>query len=92
MPSLHFGSLVFIAVCTVVYSPHALLRVLAPLWPVMMGWTVIATANHFVVDMVVGVVVVRCAYYLNWVMVMLVLVERVLFRLIRLEKPRCRPG
>jgi hypothetical protein len=88
MPSLHFGNSVFIACCTVGYSPHAFLRVIAPLWPVMMGWTVIATANHFVLDMVVGVVVVCSAYYLNWVMVMLVPVERVLFRFIRLEKPR----
>lgn len=88
MPSLHFGNSMFIAVCTVVYSPHAFLRVMAPLWPVLMGWTVLATANHFVVDMVVGVVVVGCAYYLNWALVMLVPGERMLFRLIRLEKPR----
>jgi hypothetical protein len=88
MPSLHFGNSVFIAVCVVVYSPHAFLRVIAPLWPVMMGWTVIATANHFVLDLVVGVVVVGSAYYLNWAMLTLLPVERVLFRLISLEKPR----
>lgn len=88
MPSLHLGNSVFIAVCVVVYSPHAFLRVLAPLWPVIMGWTVIATANHFVLDIVVGVVVAGSAYYLNGVMLMLVPVERVLFRLIRLAKPR----
>jgi hypothetical protein len=88
MPSLHFGNSVFIASCVVGYSPHAFLRVMAVLWPVMMGWTVIATANHFVLDMVVGVVVVGSAYYVNWVMLMLLPVERVLFRLVRLEKPR----
>ncbi|KAJ5381091.1 uncharacterized protein N7496_003519, partial [Penicillium cataractarum] len=88
MPSLHFGNSVFIAFCLGVYSPHVFLRVVAMLWPVLMGWTVIATANHFVLDMVVGVVVVGCAYWFNWVMLMLLPVERVLFRLIRLEKPR----
>lgn len=88
MPSLHFGNSVFLAFCVVVYSPHAFLRVVAPLWPVMMGWTVIATANHFVLDMAVGVVVVACAYRLNRIMLILLPVERVLFRWIRLEKPR----
>ncbi|KAF3395711.1 hypothetical protein F1880_007310 [Penicillium rolfsii] len=88
MPSLHFGSSVFFAVCMIVFSPHALLRVLAPVWPVMMGWTVIATANHFVLDMIVGVVVVGSASYLNRATLVFLRVERGLFRLIRLEKPR----
>jgi hypothetical protein len=88
MPSLHFGNSAFLAFCLVVYSPHGFLRVVAPLWPVVMGVTVVATANHFVLDMVVGVVVIASAYYLNRVLLVLLPVERVLFRLIGLEKPR----
>jgi membrane-associated phospholipid phosphatase len=92
MPSLHFGNSVFIAICLVVFSPHMFLRVVAMLWPILMGWTVIATANHFVLDMVVGVVVVLVAYWFNRVMLIALPVERVLFRLMRLEKPRQGSG
>ncbi|OOQ83900.1 integral membrane protein [Penicillium brasilianum] len=92
MPSLHFGNSVFVAFCLVVFSPHVFLRVVAMLWPILMGWTVIATANHFVLDMVVGVVVVLVAYWLNRVMLIPLPVERALFRLMRLEKPRQRSG
>lgn len=88
MPSLHFGNSAFLAFCLVVYSPHGFLRVVALFWPVVMGVTVIATANHFVLDMVVGVAVIASAYYLNRVLLVLLPIERVLFRLIGLEKPR----
>jgi hypothetical protein len=87
MPSLHFGNSVLIAFCMLKYSPHVLLRVLAPLWPMIMGLTVVATANHFVLDTVIGVAVIAAAYSLNRMMLVLLPLERVLFRAIRLEKP-----
>jgi len=86
MPSLHFGNSVLIAFCLLKYSPHVLLRVVAPLWPMVMGLTVVATANHFILDAVVGVVVIATAYRLNRVMLVLLPLERVLFRAARLEK------
>ncbi|KAI2794236.1 hypothetical protein POX_a00827 [Penicillium oxalicum] len=88
MPSLHFGASVFLACCTVAFSPHTMLRLIAPVWPMMMGLTVVATANHFVLDMVVGVAVVASAYGLNRVMLVLLPVEKVFLRCLRLEKPR----
>ncbi|KAJ5176504.1 uncharacterized protein N7482_002381 [Penicillium canariense] len=88
MPSLHFGNSVLIAFCLVAYSPYSILRVIAPLWPVVTGWTVVATANHFILDMVVGVAVIVSAYRFNGAMLVLLPLERVLCRLIRLEKPR----
>lgn len=45
------------AVCLARFSPHMVMRVLAPLWPVAMFVTVVATANHFVLDIVVGAII-----------------------------------
>lgn len=87
MPSLHFGNSVLIAFCMLKYSPHVLLRVLAPVWPMIMGLTVVATANHFILDAVIGVAVIAAAYSLNRTMLVLLPLQRVLFRAIRLEKP-----
>ncbi|KAH8125689.1 hypothetical protein FP744_10002486 [Trichoderma asperellum] len=57
MPSLHFGTALLFGVCLARFSPHAVVRVLAPLWPAVMFVTVVATANHFVLDLVVGAMV-----------------------------------
>ncbi|KAL6864554.1 PAP2 superfamily domain-containing protein [Trichoderma novae-zelandiae] len=57
MPSLHFGTSVLFAVCLARFSPHVPVRVLAPLWPLVMFVTVVATANHFVLDLVAGAAV-----------------------------------
>ncbi|KAG2414570.1 hypothetical protein HFD88_003761 [Aspergillus terreus] len=87
MPSLHFGNSVFIAFCLLRFSPHWYLRVIAPIWPVLMGFTILATANHFILDAVVGACVTFTAYRFNRAMLVLLPVERVLFRLLRIEKP-----
>lgn len=70
------------------FSPHRFLRKIAPVWPVMMGLTIVATANHYILDAVVGTGVIALAYHFNWVMLILLPVERVLFRIVRLEKPK----
>lgn len=57
MPSLHFGTSLLFAVCLARFSPHTIVRCLAPLWPAAMFVTVVATANHFVLDVVVGAMV-----------------------------------
>lgn len=88
MPSLHFGNSVLIAFCLLRYSPHLFLRIIAVLWPIMMGLTVVATANHFILDGIVGTAVIATAFYFNRAMLVLLPIERGLFRLLRLEKPR----
>ena len=88
MPSLHFGNSAFIAFCLTNLSPHRFLRAIAPLWPVMMGLTIVATANHYILDAVIGACVIATAYHFNGVMLLLLPVERVLFRIVRLEKPK----
>ncbi|KAL5335792.1 PAP2 superfamily-domain-containing protein [Aspergillus crustosus] len=87
MPSLHFGNSMFIALCLVRFSPQWYLRLVAPLWPMLMALTIVATANHFVFDAVIGAGVVLLAWRFNGVMLVLEPVERVLFRALRLEKP-----
>ena len=88
MPSLHFGNSALIAFCLASFSPHRFLRTIAPLWPVMMGLTIVATANHYILDAVVGTCVIAVAYQFNHVMLFLLPVERVLLRLLRFEKPK----
>ncbi|KAL1969118.1 hypothetical protein VTN77DRAFT_372 [Rasamsonia byssochlamydoides] len=87
MPSLHFANSLFVGYCFYKFSPHAILRSLAPLWPVMMGLSIIATANHYVLDLIVGVGVLCTAYRFNRAILVLLPVEEFLFRLTRLEKP-----
>ncbi|KAJ5223057.1 uncharacterized protein N7469_009297 [Penicillium citrinum] len=85
MPSLHFGNSVLIALCLGRFSPHMVLSCVVLVWPILMGVTVVATANHFVLDMVVGVIVIAVAYWLNRGMLTLKPLESMLFRFCRLE-------
>lgn len=62
MPSLHFGTALFFAVCLFRFAPHRLVRWLGLLWPAAMLVTIVATANHFVMDAVVG----ACIPALGW--------------------------
>lgn len=87
MPSLHFANSLFIGFCLLRFSPHVILRCIAPLWPMMMGLTIVATANHYILDAIVGSCVLVIAYRANRIMLLLLPLENFLFRLIRLEKP-----
>lgn len=72
MPSLHFGTSLFLAVCIMRFSPHRFLRVLAPLWPAGMLLTIVATANHFLADAAVGAVIPYLGWRYNHVLLRLV--------------------
>lgn len=61
MPSLHFGWNLLLGFILYQASTHIALRVLAVVMPVAMALAVVATANHFVLDVVVGAVVVLLA-------------------------------
>ncbi|OMP81721.1 hypothetical protein BK809_0002715, partial [Diplodia seriata] len=71
MPSLHFGTALFLAACLARFAPHGWLRCVAWLWPVAMGVTVLATANHWVADMLGGVAVTVLGWAGNRVWVLL---------------------
>ncbi|GAD99692.1 integral membrane protein [Paecilomyces variotii No. 5] len=87
MPSLHFGNSLFVAFCLCRFSPHLILRLIAPLWPTAMLLTVVATANHFLLDAFVGACVLAAAWRWNRVILILLPIEDFLFRVLRLDKP-----
>lgn len=57
-PSLHFGWNVVVGVVLFLTTTHVLVRLFAILGPLAMGFAVVATANHFVLDVVGGLCVV----------------------------------
>lgn len=87
MPSLHFGMAGFVAYCLMRYSPHRYLQAFAPLWPTVMLCTILATANHFLLDAVVGAFVPVVAWRINSMFLLFRPVEEWLFWLARTMKP-----
>ena len=64
VPSFHFG---WIAVCTAAVwanTRNKWLWILAFLMSALMGWAIIATANHLIVDMVIGLIVLVGSWYI----------------------------
>lgn len=57
-PSLHFGWNVVVGIVLVLVATHVAVRVFAVVAPLAMSLAVVATANHFVLDVVGGLVVV----------------------------------
>jgi len=58
MPSLHVGWDLLVGLAIFAATTNIALRVLACLMPLAMAYAVVATANHFVLDVVAGVVLV----------------------------------
>jgi hypothetical protein len=58
MPSLHFGWDLLVGVALFLSTSILAVRILALLMPTLMGFSVIATANHWVLDVIVGLLVV----------------------------------
>ncbi|KAG9256189.1 PAP2 superfamily-domain-containing protein [Emericellopsis atlantica] len=79
MPSLHFGTALFFAVSLYRFAPHAVVRVLAPLWPAMMLLTIVTTANHFLMDAMVGACVPLVGWRLEWMVGELAVVQNWVF-------------
>jgi len=57
-PSLHFGWNVVVGFVLVLVATQGAVRLFAVVGPLAMGFAVVATANHFVLDVVGGLVVV----------------------------------
>jgi membrane-associated phospholipid phosphatase len=58
MPSLHFGWNLLVGIVLFTAFGCLAIRIFALTMPIAMAFAVVATANHFVLDVVVGVVVV----------------------------------
>ncbi|KAF9870208.1 integral membrane protein [Colletotrichum karsti] len=71
MPSLHCGTALFLAWSICRFSPHRPLRLIAPLWPMAMFITIVATANHFILDAMVGAMVPVLGWRYNHVLLVL---------------------
>ena len=57
LPSLHFGWDLLVGLTLARFHPRTPVRVLGALMPVAMGLAVIATANHYMIDVIVGGIV-----------------------------------
>ncbi|KAI9163107.1 hypothetical protein HJFPF1_04705 [Paramyrothecium foliicola] len=79
MPSLHFGTALFLAVCLCRFSPHRWLRMVAPLWPAAMLFTILSTGNHFITDALVGSMVPLIGWRYNHVVLVFKPIEDWLF-------------
>lgn len=88
MPSEHFGMASLISYSLTRYSPHTWLRIIAPLWSLVMLFTIVATANHYLLDAFVGGLVTVLAFWGNRAMLVLRPVEEWVFWVVRTEKPR----
>lgn len=61
MPSLHMGWDLLMGIAIVVCARRLWVKGLGALLPLFMAWAVVATANHYVLDAVVGAVLVLVA-------------------------------
>jgi membrane-associated phospholipid phosphatase len=57
VPSLHFGWDLLVGLTLARFHPRTVVRVFGALMPVAMGFAVVATANHYVFDVIVGGIV-----------------------------------
>lgn len=65
IPSFHFG---WIAMCSAIiwaYTPSRSLRALGIFLSAIMSWAIIASANHFWIDMALGGLIVALAWYVS---------------------------
>lgn len=87
MPSLHFGTSVLIGWSLSRWAPHKILRLLGPVWPALMLFTVVATANHFLLDCIAGAAVVGIGWRMQRVLLLLLPLEQAVFWLTGVERP-----
>lgn len=64
MPSFHAGWNLLVGIVVFQATTHWLLRTFAVLMPAAMAFAVIATANHFIVDVLAGVTIVLVSLWL----------------------------
>ena len=89
MPSLHFGTAGFISLCLWRFAPpsHKAIHILAPLYPLAMLTTIMATANHFLLDALVGAMIPVMAWHLHLSMTILRPLEEAAGMICGIERP-----
>jgi hypothetical protein len=66
VPSLHFGWVMLAGIAIWQNSRNPLFRAFAVILPAAMFWSIVVTANHFILDMVVGAAIVLVALFISW--------------------------
>lgn len=66
VPSMHMGYALMIGVVTALLVKSTLLRCLALTYPVLVFITIVATANHYIVDAAAGGAVMMGAFFVTW--------------------------
>jgi hypothetical protein len=66
MPSLHAGWDLLVGLAIIAATGSVALRVVGVLMPVLMVWAVVATANHFVLDVVAGIGLALIGHGVAW--------------------------
>ncbi|KAH9026626.1 PAP2 superfamily-domain-containing protein [Lactarius pseudohatsudake] len=98
MPSLHFGYSLIVGVALCAHPPTTTqhhprrahphhLRALFLLYPALILLAIVATANHYLLDALAGLVVVALARYANAALVPLLALENAVLRLLHIHKP-----
>lgn len=70
-----------------IYSPHRILRILGPMYPVLILLVIMATANHYLLDAVGGAIVSTAAHRFNAVLLNLRPIEEWGFWLCGTDRP-----
>jgi len=69
MPSLHMAYAVIAGACLYIWGGHRLVRAIGIAYPIFVAIEVVATGNHFFLDLAAGVAVDACAVALaSWVL------------------------
>ena len=98
MPSLHFGYSLIVGIALCAHAPArrtgttttdsgGAARTLFLLYPALILLAIVATANHYLLDALAGLVVAALARYANAVLVPLLVLENALFRVLHIHKP-----
>jgi membrane-associated phospholipid phosphatase len=66
MPSLHAADALIVGVIMTLACRHWLVKALWSIWPVWVWFTVMATANHYWLDVAVGALVALVGLSLAW--------------------------
>jgi membrane-associated phospholipid phosphatase len=61
MPSLHTATAILVGSCGVLVARHKLVKLVWALYPALVVFSIVATANHFFLDAVAGVGVLAVA-------------------------------
>lgn len=64
IPSFHFGWIALASAAVWYNTGSRILRAAAVLLSVVMGWAIVASANHLLIDMVLGLAVVVLSWYI----------------------------